>query len=157
MDQREKAYDEIDQHTKRDDEVIKEAEKKKQETEEYNRTATDHLTQLRGINQTATSIEASLNMSVQNLVQVREQLENLTAQLKGAEVPDNVIETAKMVVAMGNNTINNNEALLSELVNKLEKLEDSSDELEKKYKELKQHRDLLQHIMNNIGEYPCTT
>ena len=73
--------------------------------------------------------------------------------LKDLDITNNT--TAEMKVRMANHTVERNNHSLNDVKDKIEVLEASSNELQDKYTQLKQYRDLLQKILENVGENPC--
>ena len=122
---------------------------------EVNEIATKQSSELTNLNSAALSTQKELDLIEQNLTKVRNQLGNLTKKLENLEFPGADLETVKKKVQMANTVVQNNEKSLSGVVKKMADLKESSDELDEKYKQLKQHRDLLRQILNNIGDNSC--
>ena len=122
---------------------------------EVNTTTIDQLSQITRLNSTALTIQDRLKLLTIDLEKVRNQLENLTRMLESLEFTDVDIETAEMKVEMADALVQQNTDLLNGVIKKMDELKMSSDELEEKYRQLKQHRDLLRQILNNIGDNTC--
>ena len=122
---------------------------------EVNETAKKQSSELTNLNSAALLTQNELDLIEQNLTQVRNQLGKLTKKLENLEFPGADLETVIKKVQMANTVVQNNEKLLSGVVKKMADLKESSNELDEKYKQLKQHRDLLRQILNNIGDNSC--
>ena len=120
-----------------------------------NESNTEQLLQLTGINFTIVKIQDGLDSIEKRLVQVRKDLERVMKTLQGLELTDADIKLAEMKVTNATETVKQNERLLNIVMDKIKELGVSSSELEEKYKQLKQHRDLLRKIRHNVGEIPC--
>lgn len=114
---------------------------------------TEQLSELMDINSTISMVQVDLNLANQTLVNVRNELTSLMNKLQGLTNPN--ITTANDNVKTAETIVTNNGHLLNDVESKIKILSDTSIKLEEKYKELKQHRDLLQQILSNIGDSPC--
>ena len=92
-------------------------------------------------------------MIKEEIEQAKENLTSLMESLEDLELVDT--NTTEGKVMMANQTVEWNNRLLNDVKAKMEELRVSSSELQEKYTQLKQHRDLLQKILDNVGETPC--
>ena len=124
---------------------------------EVNKTTTNQSSQLIQLNSTASTIQDRLELLEQELRRIKDHLKNLTNMLESLEFTEvnNGIGTAQMKVELAGEAVRQNNELLDGVMKKMNELKDSSDELEDKYKQLKQHRDLLRQILSNIGDNTC--
>ena len=118
-----------------------------------NETSIDQSVQLNNSNLKVKEIEERLEMINKSIMIARNNLTSLMESLKDLDITN--ITIAEMKVRMANYTVEQNNRSLNNVKDKMEVLEASSNELQDKYTQLKQHRDLLQKILDNVGENPC--
>ena len=118
-----------------------------------NETSIDQSVQLNNSSLKVKEIEERLEMINKSIIIARNNLTSLMESLKDLDITN--ITIAEMKVRMANYTVEQNNRSLNNVKDKMEVLEASSNELQDKYTQLKQHRDLLQKILDNVGENPC--
>ena len=118
-----------------------------------NETSIDQSVQLNNSNLKVKEIEERLEMINKDIMIARNNLTSLMESLKDLDITN--ITIAEMKVRMANYTVEQNNRSLNNVKDKMEVLEASSNELQDKYTQLKQYRDLLRKILENVGENPC--
>ena len=118
-----------------------------------NETSIDQSVQLNNSSLKVKEVEERLEMINTDIRIARNNLTSLMESLKDLDITN--ITIAEMKVRMANYTVEQNNRSLNNVKDKMEVLEASSNELQDKYTQLKQHRDLLQKILDNVGENPC--
>lgn len=109
------------------------------------------------INETSLKAQEDLDSIMMQLSEVRSNLTALTDRLSSIElVSEDELNMLNETVSRLNETVQQNDRLIKAAQEKMLQLEQSTDQLVDKNKQLKQHRDLLGKIRDNIGDYTCT-
>ena len=92
------------------------------------------------------------------IVDLRVTLLNLSRELNATTLlPPERLESINATVSSLEERAEVNQVVVDELTEQVRLLEESSEELRRRYVELQQHRDLLQEILDNIDELNCRT
>ena len=138
--------------------MIENTKKAQNDTLLLNKTTADQLLQLKSIDSTTIpTIQDSLDFVKQELVKAGSELKILMNRLQSFDLTNTDVMEAEMKVNLMAEVVKQNDDLLATAARKMDMLDASSSELEEKYKQLKQHRDLLKQILDNIGKHPCST
>ena len=112
---------------------------------------------LHRINQTSLTVQDDLTFILKQLEQVRNELAMLSGRLNSLlPVSQDDLQVLNETVSRLSAAVEENGRLIEAAQEKLNQLTKSTDQLEDKNKQLKQHRDLLRKIKDNIGSYMCT-
>ena len=143
----------IDSQVSRAEMIIGSTTDSENEISKLNDTSIEQSTQLNNSNLKVGEIEEMLGMIKEEIEQAKETLTTLMENLEDLDLLD--ISMAEANVTKADQTVELNNSLLNDVKAKMEELRASSIELQDKYTQLKQHRDLLRQILDNVGENPC--
>lgn len=137
--------------------MIELADRHRQGVEDMDEQIVNQTSALHRINETSLIAQNNLTFIMEQLEKVRSELVQLTGRLSSIEpVSEEDLKMVNETVSRLSDAVNENQRLIDAAQEKAKQLTRSTDELENKNKQLKQHRDLLRKIKDNIGSYTCT-
>jgi len=137
--------------------VIELADRHRISVEDMDEEIGNQTLDLHRINQTSLTAQNDLTSIMKQLEHVRSKLIMLTRRLRDIEpITEEDLMMVNDTVSRLSEAVGENDRLIDAANQKVMELTRSTDELVNRNKQLKQHRDLLRKIKENIGSYTCS-